>query len=48
LAIDLINGGEGLRRWVDEPTASCDDLEALASTDELAWLAEREDVLVYR
>ncbi|HEX9206902.1 MAG TPA: DUF1343 domain-containing protein [Steroidobacteraceae bacterium] len=48
LAIDLINGGEALRRWVDDPTASCDDLETLARTDEDAWRAEREDVLVYR
>jgi len=48
LAIDLINGGGNLRRWVDDPTASCDDLEVLAGKDESAWLAEREDVLVYR
>ena len=48
LAIDLINGGEQLRHWVDAATASCDDLETLASTDELAWLDERADVLAYR
>lgn len=48
LAIDLINGGEQLRQWVDDATASCGDLETLASTDELAWHAEREDVLAYR
>jgi len=48
LAIDLINGGGSLRHWVDDPTASCDDLEALAGKDESAWLAERDDVLVYR
>ena len=31
LAIDLINGGESLREWVDDPAATPGDLEALAS-----------------
>jgi uncharacterized protein YbbC (DUF1343 family) len=48
LAIDLINGSELLRRWVDDPAATPDDLDALASADERAWLEEREDVLLYR
>jgi uncharacterized protein YbbC (DUF1343 family) len=48
LAIDLIAGGELLRRWVDDPEATPDDLEVLAVTDETAWLAEREAVLRYR
>jgi uncharacterized protein YbbC (DUF1343 family) len=48
LAIDLINGGEALRRWVDDPGAEPGDLDALARTDEAAWLAQREDVLLYR
>jgi uncharacterized protein YbbC (DUF1343 family) len=47
LAIDVINGGELLRRWVDDPGAGPDDLEALARPDEKAWLAEREPVLLY-
>ncbi len=34
LAIDLINGGELLRQWVDDPEATPDDLEALAGTDD--------------
>ncbi|MGD2075814.1 MAG: DUF1343 domain-containing protein [Gammaproteobacteria bacterium] len=48
LAIDLINGGESLRQWVDDPKATPGDLEALAAPDELAWAAEREAVILYR
>ncbi|CAL1240167.1 exo-beta-N-acetylmuramidase NamZ family protein [Candidatus Methylocalor cossyra] len=48
LAIDLINGGEALRRWVDDPAATPADLDALAEADERAWEEEREAVLVYR
>jgi uncharacterized protein YbbC (DUF1343 family) len=48
LAIDLINGGESLRRWVDDPEATPADLDALAVPDETAWRDEREDVLLYR
>jgi uncharacterized protein YbbC (DUF1343 family) len=47
LAIDLINGGELLRQWVDEPEAMPGDLEALAAADESAWMAEREAVMLY-
>ena len=47
LAIDLINGAEQLRRWVDDPAAAAHDLEALAAPDEAAWRAEREAVLLY-
>ncbi len=48
LAIDLINGGESLRRWVDDPQATAADLEALAAPDEASWREEREDLLLYR
>ena len=34
IAIDLINGGELLRQWVDDPEATPGDLEALAQADE--------------
>ncbi len=47
LAIDLINGSDLLRHWVDDPDAAPGDLEALAGPDEAAWLAEREDHLLY-
>ena len=48
LAIDLINGGELLRQWVDDPEAAPGDLETLAGTDEAAWIAEQEEVMLYR
>jgi uncharacterized protein YbbC (DUF1343 family) len=47
LAIDVINGSEQLRRWVDDPQATPGDLDALATADEAAWSAERESVLLY-
>jgi len=47
-AIDLINGSELLRKWVDDPAAAPSDLDALASRDEESWREERESVLLYR
>jgi uncharacterized protein YbbC (DUF1343 family) len=48
LAIDLINGSELLRRWVDDPAATSGDLDALAEPDEASWREEREAFLLYR
>jgi uncharacterized protein YbbC (DUF1343 family) len=48
LAIDLINGSELLRQWVDDPGAVPADLDKVAAADEAAWLTEREPVLLYR
>jgi len=48
LAIDLINGSELLRAWVDDSAASPDDLDALAAADEAAWREERDSLLLYR
>ncbi len=48
LAIDLINGSEILRQWVDDSEAMLEDLEALAGADEAAWRAEQEAVMLYR
>ncbi len=48
LAIDVINGGELLRRWVDDPAAAPADLDAAAGPDEQAWREARESVLLYR
>ncbi|HEX8064061.1 MAG TPA: DUF1343 domain-containing protein [Allosphingosinicella sp.] len=47
LAIDVINGGPGLRTWVDDPSAAPADLDALTSPDEQAWLEERRPFLLY-
>ncbi len=48
LAIDVINGSDLLRKWVDDPAAAPGDLDALAKADEEAWMEERESVLLYR
>jgi uncharacterized protein YbbC (DUF1343 family) len=48
LAVDLINGSELLRRWVDDLSATPADLDTLATADEKDWLAEREGVMIYR
>ena len=48
LAIDLINGSELLRRWVDDLAAKPSDLDALATPDERAWHEESADLLLYR
>lgn len=47
LAIDVINGGPGLREWVDDPTATPGDLDALTRPDEAAWAEERAAFLRY-
>ena len=47
LAIDVINGSDLLRRWVDDPRATPGDLDALATADEAAWRAERQSALLY-
>jgi uncharacterized protein YbbC (DUF1343 family) len=47
LAIDVINGGEGLRRWVDDPAATPADLDALCQKDEAAWSETRQAFLLY-
>jgi len=47
LAIDVINGSELLRRWVDDPNAAPGDLDALTTPDEQAWAQERAAHLIY-
>jgi uncharacterized protein YbbC (DUF1343 family) len=46
-AIDVINGGPGLREWVDDPQATPGDLNLLAARDESAWLEARTPFLLY-
>jgi uncharacterized protein YbbC (DUF1343 family) len=46
LAIDVINGSDLLRRWVDEDSSPA-DLDALSVPDERAWEQERRAVLLY-
>ena len=47
LPIDVINGGPGLREWVDDAAAEPGDLDALAVPDEAAWEEERKPFLLY-
>ena len=47
LPIDVINGGPGLREWVDDAGAEPGDLDALARPDETAWEEERKPYLLY-
>lgn len=47
LAFDLINGGPGLREWIDNPKATVDQLEQRLVKEEKAWLKERKPFLLY-
>jgi len=47
LAIDVINGGPGLREWVDDLTAAPAELDALTIPDEEAWAETRRPHLLY-
>jgi uncharacterized protein YbbC (DUF1343 family) len=47
LAIDVINGGPGLREWVDDHQSQPGDLDRLASVDENRWLEESKQFLIY-
>ncbi|GAB2877824.1 DUF1343 domain-containing protein [Uliginosibacterium flavum] len=48
LAIDLINGSPLLREWVDDPSSTPADLDAITIPDEQSWAAEREAFLLYK
>jgi len=47
LAFDLINGGPGLRLWIDDKSAGVKDLEAQLRPDEMSWEQERKPFLLY-
>jgi uncharacterized protein YbbC (DUF1343 family) len=47
LAIDVINGGPALREWVDDPSATPHNLDAMAAVDEAAWIAQVRQYLLY-
>ena len=47
LAIDVINGGPHLREWVDNPSATAADLDAITAPDEAAWKNKRAQFLLY-
>jgi uncharacterized protein YbbC (DUF1343 family) len=47
LPIDVINGGPLLREWVDDSSATSQDLDALVLLDEQAWSAQRQRHMRY-
>jgi len=47
LPIDVINGGPGLREWVNDRAATPGDLDAVAEPDERAWEETRKPFLLY-
>jgi len=47
LPIDVINGGPGLREWVDDAAAEPGDLDALAEPDEHAWREASKPFQIY-
>ena len=47
LAFDVINGGPSLREWVENVSATADDLDARALPDERAWSEMLEEHLLY-
>ena len=47
-AIDVINGGPGLREWVDDADAMPGDLDAIAAADEANWAEQIAPVMLYR
>lgn len=47
LPIDVINGSELLRQWVETPDATPEDLDSLATPDERAWDEQRKPYLRY-
>ena len=48
LAIDVIDGGTGLRRWVDDPQADCGDLHHRLAGDERRWEEESREFHLYQ
>ena len=47
LAIDVINGSDLLRKWVDDPKSTPADLDAITIPDEKVWAQEIKGVLIY-
>ncbi|MBH5322646.1 exo-beta-N-acetylmuramidase NamZ family protein [Aurantiacibacter sediminis] len=47
LAIDVINGGPGLREWVEDSAANPADLGEMAARDEAQWREEIAELLLY-
>jgi uncharacterized protein YbbC (DUF1343 family) len=47
LPVDVIDGGPGLREWVDDPSRTAEERDVVLRTDERAWEEERREILLY-
>jgi hypothetical protein len=47
LAIDLLNGSDLLREWVDDRRSTTEALDELVLADERAWARTRRPFLLY-
>ncbi len=47
LAFDVINGGPGLREWIESPSTIANDLEAITAPGERMWAQMLKDHLIY-
>ena len=47
LPVDVINGGPGLRQWVDNPGADCAQLDVVLQQQLSDWQVERQPFLLY-
>ena len=47
LAIDVINGGPGLREWVDDTESDAADVDKIAIVDERNWTEQRRAFTLY-
>ncbi len=47
LAFDVINGGTGLREWIESPSTIANDLEAITAPGERMWGQMLKDHLIY-
>ena len=45
--IDVINGSDWLRTWVDDPTRSYDEFAVALEATEADWLEARRHYLIY-
>ena len=47
LPIDLLNGSTSVRKWIDNPSAGINELEALLTPSENKWRASTKPYLIY-
>jgi uncharacterized protein YbbC (DUF1343 family) len=47
LPVDVIDGGPGLRQWVDDPSASVTGRDEALASDEAVWAEQRRPYLIY-